>query len=150
MSQTRQRVLDDIKTAMKAGDKPRLATLRLVSAAIKQKEVDERIELDEPATLVILDKLMKQRRESISQYSSAGRDDLVAQEQSEIEIIQDYLPTALTDEEIATIINDAVNESGAASVKDMGKVMALVKPRMQGRADMSVVSKTIKERLDQA
>jgi len=150
MSQTRQRVLDDIKTAMKAGDKPRLATLRLVSAAIKQKEVDERIELDEPATLVILDKLMKQRRESISQYSSAGRDDLVAQEQSEIEIIQDYLPTALTDEEIATIINDAVNESGAASVKDMGKVMALVKPRMQGRADMSVVSKTIKERLNQA
>jgi len=150
MSQTRQRVLDDIKTAMKAGDKPRLATLRLVSAAIKQKEVDERIELDEAATLVILDKLMKQRRESISQYSSAGRDDLVAQEQSEIEIIQDYLPTALTDEEIATIIDDAVNESGAASVKEMGKVMALVKPRMQGRADMSIVSKTIKERLNQA
>jgi len=150
MSQTRQRVLDDIKTAMKAGDKSRLATLRLVSAAIKQKEVDERIELDEAATLVILDKLMKQRRESISQYSSAGRDDLVAQEQSEIEIIQDYLPTALTDEEIATIIDDAVNESGAASVKEMGKVMTLVKPKMQGRADMSIVSKTIKERLNQA
>lgn len=150
MSETRQRVLDDIKTAMKAGDKPRLATLRLMSAAIKQKEVDERIELDETATMVILDKLMKQRRESIAQYSAAGRDDLVAQEQSEIDIIQTYLPVALSEAEIATIIDDAVNESGATSVKDMGKVMALVKPKMQGRADMSSVSKTIKERLNQA
>lgn len=150
MSETRQRVLDDIKTAMKAGDKPRLATLRLMSAAIKQKEIDERIELDETATMVILDKLMKQRRESIAQYSAAGRDDLVAQEQSEIDIIQTYLPVALSEAEIATIIDDAVNESGATSVKDMGKVMALVKPKMQGRADMSSVSKTIKERLNQA
>lgn len=150
MSETRQRVLDDIKTAMKAGDKPRLATLRLMSAAIKQKEVDERIELDETATMVILDKLMKQRRESIAQYSAAGRDDLVAQEQSEIDIIQTYLPVALSEAEIATIIDDAVNESGATSVKDMGKVMALVKPKMQGRADMSSVSKTIKECLNQA
>ncbi len=150
MSETRQRVLDDIKTAMKAGDKPRLATLRLMSAAIKQKEVDDRIELDETATMVILDKLMKQRRESIAQYSAAGRDDLVAQEQFEIAIIQTYLPVALTEAEIATIIDDAVNESGATSVKEMGKVMALVKPKMQGRADMSSVSKTIKERLNQA
>ncbi len=150
MSETRQRVLDDIKTAMKAGDKARLSTLRLMSAAIKQKEVDERIELDEPATMAILDKLMKQRRESITQYAAAGRDDLVAQEQAEADIIQTYLPAALSESEIAVIIDDAVNESGANSVKEMGKVMALVKPKMQGRADMSSVSKTIRERLNQA
>lgn len=148
MSETRQRVLNDIKAAMKAGDKPRLATLRLMSAAIKQKEVDDRIELDEPATLLILDKLMKQRRESIAQYSTAGRDDLVAQEQMEAGIIQEYLPAALSDEEISSIIESAINETGASSVKDMGKVMALVKPQLQGRADMSNVSKTIKTQLN--
>lgn len=148
MSNTRQRVLDDIKAAMKAGDKTRLATLRLISAAIKQKEVDERIELDEPATLAILDKLMKQRRESISQYSAAGRDDLVAQEQSEAAIIEDYLPAGLAEEEIASIIEEAIQASGASSVKDMGKVMAIIKPKMQGRADMSSVSKTIRNRLN--
>lgn len=148
MSETRQRVLDDIKTAMKAGDKPRLATLRLMSAAIKQKEVDERIELDEAATLAIFDKLMKQRRESISQFEAAGRDDLVAQEQSEAVIIQSYMPAALGDEEIAAIIDAAIGETGAESVKDMGKVMGLVKPQLQGRADMSSVSKTIRDRLN--
>lgn len=148
MSETRQRVLNDIKAAMKAGDKPRLATLRLMSAAIKQKEVDDRIELDEPATLLILDKLMKQRRESIAQYSTAGRDDLVAQEQMEAGIIQEYLPAALSDEDISSIIESAINETGASSVKDMGKVMALVKPQLQGRADMSNVSKTIKTLLN--
>ena len=148
MSETRQRVLDDIKTAMKAGDKTRLATLRLMSAAIKQKEVDERIELDEPTTIALLDKLLKQRRESISQYSSAGRDDLVAQEQAEAELIQTYMPAALRNDEVNEIIDAAVGETGAASVKDMGKVMALVKPRLQGRADMGNVSKTIKARLN--
>ncbi len=148
MSDTRQRVLDDIKTAMKAGDKSRLATLRLMSAAIKQKEVDERIELDETATIAILDKLLKQRRESISQYSAAGRDDLVAQEQIEAELIQTYLPEAMSEEEILTLIDGAIAETGAASVKDMGKVMAIVKPKMQGRADMSIVSKSIKDRLN--
>jgi len=148
MSDTRQRVLDDIKTAMKAGDKPRLATLRLMSAAIKQKEVDERIELDETATIAILDKLLKQRRESISQYSAAGRDDLVAQEQIEAELIQTYLPEAMSEEEILTLIDGAIAETGASSVKDMGKVMAIVKPKMQGRADMSIVSKSIKDRLN--
>ena len=147
MSETRQRVLDDIKTAMKAGDKPRLATLRLMSAAIKQKEVDERIELDEAATLAIFDKLMKQRRESISQFEAAGRDDLVAQEQSEAAIIQTYMPAALGEDEITAIIDAAITETGAQSVKDMGKVMGLVKPKLQGRADMSSVSKTIKDRL---
>lgn len=148
MSDTRQRVLDDIKTAMKAGDKPRLATLRLMSAAIKQKEVDERIELDETATIAILDKLLKQRRESISQYSAAGRDDLVAQEESEAALIQTYLPEAMSEAEILALIDSAIAETEAASVKDMGKVMAIVKPKMQGRADMSVVSKSIKDRLN--
>ena len=148
MSDTRQRVLDDIKTAMKAGDKPRLATLRLMSAAIKQKEVDERIELDETATIAILDKLLKQRRESISQYSAAGRDDLVAQEESEAALIQTYLPDAMSEAEILALIDGAIVETEATSVKDMGKVMAIVKPKMQGRADMSVVSKSIKDRLN--
>ncbi|MGQ7846807.1 GatB/YqeY domain-containing protein [Granulosicoccus sp. 3-233] len=148
MSDTRQRVLDDIKTAMKAGDKSRLATLRLMSAAIKQKEVDERIELDETATIAILDKLLKQRRESISQYSAAGRDDLVAQEQTEADLIQTYLPEAMSEAEILALIDGAIVEADATSVKDMGKVMAIVKPKMQGRADMSVVSKSIKDRLN--
>lgn len=147
MSDTRQRVLDDIKTAMKAGDKTRLATLRLISAAIKQREVDERIELDEPSTIELLDKLLKQRRESIAQYSKANRDDLVAQEQAEAELIQTYLPAQLSDEEIAQIIDKAISETSASSVKDMGKVMGMVKPAMQGRADMSSVSQTIKARL---
>jgi len=148
MSETRQRVLDDIKTAMKAGDKPRLATLRLMSAAIKQKEVDERIELNEEQTIAIFDKLMKQRKESIAQYEKAGRDDLVAQEQSEAAIIKDYLPEALGADEISAIIAAAVTQTGAASVKDMGKVMGIVKPQLQGRADMSDVSKIIRDRLN--
>ena len=148
MSNTRQRVLDDIKIAMKAGEKPRLATLRLISAAIKQREVDERIELDEQNTIELLDKLLKQRRESIAQYSKANRDDLVAQEQAEAELIQTYLPAQLSDEEITQLIDQAISDSGASSVKDMGKVMGLVKPAMQGRADMSSVSQTIKTRLN--
>lgn len=148
MSETRQRVLDDIKSAMKAGDKKRLATLRLMSAAIKQKEVDERIELDETTTIALFDKLLKQRRESIAQYSKAGRDDLVAQEQAEAELIQTYLPAALSDAEIDEIVDAAISETGAASVKDMGAVMGLVKPKLQGRADMSIVSKTIRTRLN--
>lgn len=148
MSDTRQRILDDIKTAMKAGDKKRLATLRLISAAIKQREVDERIELDEQSTIELLDKLLKQRRESITQYAKANRDDLVAQEQAEAELIQTYLPAPLSDEEITHLIDQAISDCGASSVKDMGKVMGLVKPAMQGRADMSSVSKVIKARLN--
>ena len=147
MSDTRQRILDDIKTAMKAGDKPTLATLRLASAAIKQREVDERIELEEADTVALLDKMLKQRRESIAQYSKAGRDDLAAQEQSEIDLLQTYLPAQLSEAEIDQIIDSAIADSGAASVKDMGKVMGLVKPKMQGRADMGSVSKTIKAKL---
>ena len=147
MSDTRQRVLDDIKTAMKAGDKPRLATLRLISAAIKQREVDERVTLDEPATVAVLDKLMKQRRESIAQYGQAGRDDLVAQEQAEVRVIEDYLPAGLEQAEIDAIVERAVADTGASSVRDMGKVMGVLKPALQGRADMASVSKQVRERL---
>lgn len=147
MSTTKDQILADIKAAMKAGDKSRLATLRLISAAIKQKEVDERIDVDEAQTMAILDKLMKQRRESIVQYEKAGRDDLVAVEQAESAIIQTYLPEAMDQGEIDKIVGDAISTTGAASIKDMGKVMGLVKPALQGRADMAAVSKLIKERL---
>ena len=147
MSNSRQRVLDDIKTALKSGDKSRLAVLRLLSAAIKQKEVDDRIELDEPQTIAILDKAQKQRRESIEQYSKAGRDDLVEQEQFEIGIIQEYLPQPLDEAEITTIVEAAIASTGAESVKDMGKIMGLIKPELQGRADMSKVSQEIRSKL---
>lgn len=148
MSETRQRILDDVKAAMKAGDKPRLATLRLISAAIKQKEVDDREELNETATITILEKMLKQRRESISQYSKAGRDDLVEVEETEAALIQTYMPAAMDDNEIAAIIDDAVSSTGAASIKDMGKVMGKVKAAVQGRADMSKVSQLIKDKLN--
>jgi len=147
MTDTRTRLLDDIKTAMKAGDKTRLSTLRLISAAAKQKEVDERVEIDDDAMLLILDKLLKQRRESITQYNDAGRDDLAAVEIAEAEIIQEYLPAALSDDEISDIIDKAVADSGAASIKEMGKVMGLVKPQVQGRADMGKISGIIKAKL---
>lgn len=147
MTDTRTRLLDDIKTAMKSGDKKRLGTLRLISAAAKQKEVDERVEIDDDAMLLILDKLMKQRRESITQYTEAGRDDLAAIEIEEADIIQEYLPAALGDDEIAGIIDSAIADSGAASVKEMGKVMGLVKPQVQGRADMGKISGIIKSKL---
>lgn len=132
---------------MKAGDKPRLSTLRLVSAAIKQREVDERVELDENATIGVLDKLMKQRRESVSQYKEAGRDDLVAREESEMAIIADYLPAGLSDAEIDQAIDDAVSSTGASCVKDMGGVMAILKPALTGRADLGDVSRRVKARL---
>jgi len=148
MSETRTRILNDIKTAMKAGDKPRLAILRLMSAAIKQKEVDDRIELDEPQTIAILEKMLKQRRESISQYKDAGRDDLVAVEVTESELIQTYMPAAMEDAEIAGIIDGAIANTGATSIKDMGKVMGIVKAAVAGRADMSKVSQHIKDRLN--
>lgn len=148
MSETRQRILDDIKTAMKAGDKPRLAILRLMSAAIKQKEVDDREELDENATIAILEKMLKQRKESISQYTKAGRDDLVEVEEKEVTLIQTYMPAAMDDSEVASIIDEAIASTGAASIKDMGKVMGKVKAAVQGRADMGAVSQQIKDRLN--
>jgi len=123
MTDTRTRLLDDIKAAMKSGDKKRLSTLRLISAAAKQKEVDERVEIDDDAMLLILDKLLKQRRESITQYNDAGRSDLAAVEEEEAVIIQEYLPAALNDDEIAGIIEKAIADSGASSVKFRAEVI---------------------------
>lgn len=147
MSETRLRILDDIKTAMKAGDKLRLGTLRLIAAAIKQKEVDDRVDLSEQDTIAVLDKMLKQRRESITQYDKAGRDDLKQVEEQEVVIIQDYMPAAMEPSEIEALIRNTIEKTGASSVKDMGKVMAQIKPVLQGRADMSSVSATIKSLL---
>lgn len=138
----------DVKDAMRAKDKEKLGTLRLITAAIKQIEVDERIEVDEARMLVILDKLAKQRNESITQFKAAGRDDLVAQEEFELVIINHYLPEPLSDDEITKLIQDAVVKVDAQKMNDMGKVMAILKPIMQGRADMSKVSSLIKAKLN--
>ncbi|MFI3189315.1 glutamyl-tRNA amidotransferase [Crenothrix sp. D3] len=141
------RLKDAMKAAMKSGEKVRLGVIRLMLAAIKQIEVDERITLDNERTIIVLDKMLKQRRESIRQFTDGNRMDLAVIEEAEILIIQDFLPQALTEAEVDTMISDAVAESGAESVKDMGKVMALLKEKMQGRADMSVVSNKIKAAL---
>ncbi|MEN8107462.1 MAG: GatB/YqeY domain-containing protein [Pseudomonadota bacterium] len=143
----KDRILQDVKDTMRARDKPRLATIRLITAAIKQREVDERIELDNDQVLAVLDKMCKQRRESISQFEQAGRDDLAAQEKSELALIQEYLPEQLGEAEINSLIDAAIEATGAASMKDMGKVMGQLKPRLQGRADMGAVSALIKARL---
>ena len=141
------RIKEDMKASMKGGDKARLGVIRLILAAIKQVEVDERIQLDNDRVILVLDKMLKQRRESIKQFADAGRHDLVAIEEAEILVIQDFLPQALGEEEIDAMVSDAVIKSGAESVKDMGKVMGLLKTQMQGRADMSVVSAKIKAAL---
>ena len=140
----KDQIQDAMKTAMKSGDKERLAVVRLMLSAMKQVEVDERIELDDERVLGILDKMVKQRRESISQYEQGGRDDLASKEQAEIDVIADFLPQPLSDEEIETIINDAISQTGAESMKDMGKVMGIIKPQITGRADMGAVSGKIK------
>ena len=137
-------IQDAMKTAMKSGDKERLAVIRLMMSAMKQVEVDERIELDDARVIAILDKMVKQRRESIAQFKTAGRDDLVKQESYEIDIIQEFLPQALSEEEIEAIVNQAIEKTGASSIKDMGKVMGLVRPQIIGRADMGEVSGRIK------
>ena len=139
-----------MKTAMKAGDKPRLGVIRLMLAAIKQREIDERITLDDTQTLAVLDKMVKQRRDSISQYASAGREDLAEVERFEIGVIQDYLPAALSADAIAALIDAAVSASGAAAVSEMGKVMNILRPQLQGRADMGAVSALVKQRLGAA
>ena len=136
-----------MKQAMRGGDKRRLGVIRLVIAAIKQREVDERIELDDAAVTAVLDKMAKQRRESIAQYSKAGRDDLVEQENFELELLKTYLPEQLEEAEIDAMIEAAIQSTGAASVKDMGKIMGQLKPGLQGRADMGAVSARIKARL---
>lgn len=144
MSDLKKQIQDAVVTAMKSGDKQRLAVIRLISSAMKQVEVDERIELDDSRVIAILDKMVKQRRESISQFKTAGRDDLVEKESYEIDVIQEFLPQALNEEEIDSIISQAIEQTGASSIKDMGKVMGLVKPRIVGRADMGEVSGRIK------
>jgi uncharacterized protein YqeY len=143
----KDRITQDVKDAMRAKDKPRLATLRLITAAIKQREVDERIELDDTQVTLVLDKMVKQRRESIVQFEKAGRDDLIAIENSELEIIIPYLPEQLGEDEIVALIDAALEQTGASSIKDMGKVMGQLKPKLQGKADMGAVSALIKSRL---
>ena len=146
-SALKDQIQDAMKTAMKGGEKQRLAVIRLMMSAIKQVEVDERIEVDDNRALGILDKMVKQRRESISQFHSGGRDDLADKEQAEIDIISEFLPQALSNEEIESIINDAISQTGAATMKDMGKVMGIVKPQITGRADVGAVSGKIKSLL---
>jgi uncharacterized protein YqeY len=141
------RVTDDMKAAMRAKESARLGTIRLLLAAIKQKEVDERIELDDAAVSGIVEKLIKQRKDSISQFQAAGRADLVAAEQAELVVLQAYLPEQLSAAEVEAAVVAAIAESAASSGKDMGKVMALLKPRLAGRADMGQVSALIKARL---
>jgi uncharacterized protein len=140
-------IQSDMKTAMKSGDKIRLGVIRLILAAIKQREVDERIELDDTQVLVVLDKMVKQRRDSISQYSTAGREDLADVERFEIEVIQSYLPQPLTEAELVELIEAAMASTGAKAMSDMGKVMGVLKAQVQGRADMGAVSAQIKGRL---
>jgi uncharacterized protein YqeY len=137
-----------MKAAMISGDKERLGVIRLILAATKQVEVDERIELDDTRVITILDKMVKQRRESISQFDNAGRDDLSSKEKAEIEVIQTYLPQPLSTEEIETIISDAISTTGATSIKEMGKVMGIVKPKIVGRGDMGEISGKIKALLN--
>ena len=143
----KERITEDMKSAMRAGEKARLATIRLALAAIKQREVDERISLDDGQVLAVLEKMIKQRREAIAQFQSGGRPDLVAKENAEIELLQGYLPAQLSEAEIDALIAKAIAATGAASIKDMGKVMAVVKPQAQGRADMGALSARIKQKL---
>lgn len=143
----KQQILDDIKTAMRSGDKDRLGVLRMLSAAIKQREVDERIELDDAQTLAVVEKMIKQRKESAEQYTTGGRAELAEKELAEIATLKQYLPEQLSDAEIDALIEETIAATGASGIKDMGKVMGELKPRVQGRADMGEVSKKIKARL---
>lgn len=144
----KQQLQSDMKTAMKAGDKRRLGVIRLIMAAVKQREVDERVELNDEQILAVLDKMVKQRRDSITQFEQAGRTELAEQESYEIGICQEYLPEALNDGEITALVDQAVSETGAASMKDMGKVMGWLKPKIQGRADMGAVSTQVRHKLN--
>ncbi|NVJ66244.1 MAG: GatB/YqeY domain-containing protein [Gammaproteobacteria bacterium] len=147
MSDLKDTINVAMKEAMRAKDKARLTTIRLALSAIKQVEVDQRIELDDTAILAILDKMVKQRRESIKMYEEAGRQELADVEHAEITVLQDFLPQPLTDAEIEQLIDDAIAKTGAESIRDMGKVMGMLKPQLQGRADMGPVSGKIKARL---
>jgi len=143
----KQQLTDDMKTAMRGGEKDRLGVIRLILAAVKQREVDERIELDDVQTLSVLEKMVKQRKDSISQYQAANRQDLADVELAEMKVIEAYLPAKLSDDEIDALITAAIAETGASSARDMGKVVAAVKEKAAGRADMGVVSGRIKARL---
>jgi hypothetical protein len=138
---------EDMKTAMRGGEKDRLGVIRLLLAAIKQREVDERIQLDDVQTLSVLEKMVKQRRESITQFQAGGRADLVAKETAELAVLTAYLPAALSDADLDALINEAIASTGATTIKDMGKVMGLVKAKAAGRADMAAVGARIKSRL---
>ena len=147
MSSLKENIKGEMKVAMRAKDKERLRVIRTILAAFKQIEVDERIELDDARMMIVLDKMLKQRRESIRQFKEADRTDLIEIEEAEIVIIQEFLPQALTSDEIEDFVEKAVSETGAQSIKDMGKVMGVLKPQMLGRADMSAVSVVIKAKL---
>ena len=143
-SALKERINDDVKQAMRDKDKHRLGTLRMITAAIKQKEVDERTELDDNGVLAVIDKMAKQYRDSIEQYRDAGRDDLVEKETTELNIITEYLPEQLNDTDLEALIKKAIEDTGAEGMKDMGKVMGELKPKVQGRADMGHVSAKVK------
>ncbi|MGE0858003.1 MAG: GatB/YqeY domain-containing protein [Gammaproteobacteria bacterium] len=143
----KERLTEDVKAALRGGEKAKLAALRLISAAVKQYEVDHRVSLEDGAALELLTKMAKQRRESISQFQSAGRDDLVAQEQFELDLILAYLPQPLSEAEVEAAVAAAIAETGAAGMRDMGKVMGVLNPRIKGRADMAAVSALVKARL---
>ena len=147
MSDLKTTITEQMKDAMRAKDKVRLGTIRLMLAELKRIEVDERIELDDARVLTVLDKMVKQRRDSITQYEAAERPELADKEQQELEVIKTFLPQPLSDAEITQIVDDAIAESGASSMQDMGKVMAIVKPQVQGRADMGKISGLVKQKL---
>ncbi len=147
MSELKQQITTEMKAAMRAKEKVRLATIRMILAELKRIEIDERIELDDTRVLAVLDKMSKQRRDSISQFEEAARMDLADAERQELEVIKTFLPQPLTEEEIAVLVKNAAEESGAQSMQDMGKVMAILKPQVQGRADMGTISKLVKSQL---
>jgi uncharacterized protein len=143
----KERITEDMKNAMRSGEKDRLAIIRMLQAAIKQREVDERIVLDDTQVLTVLEKMLKQRKESIAQFEAGNRPDLVAKEQSEIVVLQTYMPAQLSEGELDTLISAAIAQTGAATIKDMGKVMGIVKAQAAGRADMGAVGARIKAKL---
>ena len=146
-SEIQEKIVDEVKSAMRAREKQRLGALRLISAEFKRVEVDERVELDDQRVLSILDKMTKQRKDSLSQYESAGRDDLVQQEQFELDVISEFMPDQLDEAELTSLVDEAIASTGAESMKDMGKVMGVLKSKAQGRADMSAVGALVKSKL---
>jgi len=147
MSQLKKRITDDMKSAMKAKDKQTLKAVRMILGAIKQKEVDDRIELDDAQVMTVIQRMVKQRKDSISQFSDAGRTDLVEVEEAELVIINSYMPEQLSDEELAAVVGKAISDCGTDSMKDMGKLMGILKGQLDGKADMGLVSRLVKDKL---